>query len=226
MAEHKARGRGKPDHARQGEEPHVVRRLKHLLKRAFRALGVEVSRYRDIRGERRVGYMSKKGISLVLDVGAHTGEYARALRRSGYGGRIVSFEPLEAPFRELREQCARDPRWECRQLAIGERAARVEINVAGNVVSSSLLPMLPRHSDAAPESMYVARETADMTTLDSLFDELIGPDDRVAIKLDVQGYEDSVLEGAHRTLSCTHVLEAEISLVPLYEGQPPMCEII
>ena len=204
----------------------VVRRLKHLVKRAFRALGVEVSRYRDVGGERRVGYMRTTGISLVLDVGAHTGQYARKLRRSGYGGRIVSFEPLEAPFRELREQCARDPRWECRQLAIGERAATVEINVSGNEVSSSLLPMLPRHSEARPVSRYVSREMADMTTLDLLFDELIGLDDRVALKLDVQGYEDRVLEGAQRTLSCTHVLEAELSLVPLYEEQAPVCEIV
>jgi FkbM family methyltransferase len=200
--------------------------MTHLLRKALRGLGLDVTRHQDYPAEQRVRFMRATAVSLVLDVGAHTGEYATALRRAGYGGRIVSFEPLEGPFRELRQRCAQDPRWDCRRLALGERDGTVKIQVSGNVVSSSLLPMLPRHSDAAPDSRYVGDETVSMTTLDSLFDELIGARDRVALKLDVQGYEAQVLTGAPRTLSRTQIVEAELSLVPLYEGQATMCDIV
>jgi hypothetical protein len=86
--------------------------------------------------------------------------------------------------------------------------------------------MLPRHAKAAPGSEYVGREVARMTTLDSLSDELIRSDDRVAVKLDVQGYEAEVIKGADRTLTRTKLVEAELSLVPLYEGQSTICEIV
>ena len=34
------------------------------------------------------------GINCIFDVGAHYGEYALRMRKAGYTGRIVSFEPI------------------------------------------------------------------------------------------------------------------------------------
>jgi hypothetical protein len=62
--------------------------------------------------------------------------------------------------------------------------------------------------------------------LDSLKSRLLRPGDVVWLKLDVQGYEMQVLAGAERTLRETRLIEMELSLVPLYEGQALICESI
>ena len=38
-------------------------------------------------------------VDCVFDVGAHVGEYSTSLRRAGYSGDIVSFEPVSGSFR-------------------------------------------------------------------------------------------------------------------------------
>jgi hypothetical protein len=52
------------------------------------------------------------------------------------------------------------------------------------------------------------------------------PNDRLWIKLDVQGYEHTVLDGAMQAIAQTRVVESELSLVPLYEGQHLYRDII
>jgi hypothetical protein len=54
----------------------------------------------------------------------------------------------------------------------------------------------------------------------------VKPDDRLWIKLDVQGYEQTVLDGAMQAIARTRVVESELSLIPLYEGQHLYREII
>jgi FkbM family methyltransferase len=156
------------------------------------------------------------GVSTVLDVGANEGQYAQALRASGYGGRIVSFEPLRDAFERLRSAAAHDLRWDTRNVAVGDRAARLSMNISANSYSSSLLPITRRCVDAAPDAAYVGSEEIEVVTLDS---QNLPTDDPILLKADVQGYEPQVLRGASRLLSHVALLELELSLVPLYAGQ-------
>jgi FkbM family methyltransferase len=158
--------------------------------------------------------------AVVLDVGANTGHFASTLRASGYGGRIVSFEPLPAPFAELARRSARDPAWECRRLALGDVDGSIDINVAANLCSSSALAMTELHLSGAPESRYIARERVPIARLDTVADELLPPGATAYLKLDIQGFELHALRGAERTLLHVEAIECELSLAPLYDGQP------
>ena len=121
----------------------------------------------------------------------------------------------------------RDRKWAIApRVALGERNADVEIHVAGNSVSSSLLQMLPLHAAGAPTSVYVCSEKTPMVTLDSLIGKVIPPDRRIFCKLDVQGYEAKVLAGAASLLKNTIGLQMEISLAPLYQGQSTFGELL
>lgn len=210
----------------------VPRRFVDLARRPLRRLGIDVKRYQPHRWEpsryelRRSRLMAEHDISVVLDVGACDGDYAFDLRRCGYVGTIVSFEPLAPPYEELRHRAESDGAWLTRKLALGAADGELEVNVAGNYASSSVLPMAPRHLEAAPQSAYSGRERVKVATLDQLAPEFVRPDDAVLLKLDVQGYEKQVLEGARQMLGQVRLIESELSLCTLYVGQPLLPEMI
>ena len=136
--------------------------IRHTVRRLFWNVGLDITPFSAAShpvARKRLLLDSHK-ISLVLDVGANTGQFARRLRSDlGYRNRIVSFEPLSAAFRELERSAHGDPRWEVFRLALGDTEEDREINIANNSCSSSLLAMLPSHLKSAPEARYVGKET-------------------------------------------------------------------
>jgi FkbM family methyltransferase len=175
---------------------------------------------------RRIQIVRDSGTSVVLDVGANRGQFAKALRAEGYSGRIVSFEPLSTAFSTLTEAARGDPLWECRRLALSDEDGEIELHVSGNSVSSSLLAMEPRHVAAAPESSYVASERVTRARLDTVAGEVLQATDRAYLKLDVQGSEATALAGASVTLAGVVAIETELSLVPLYRDQLLLREML
>lgn len=170
--------------------------------------------------ERRARLLAAERIDLVLDVGANVGQFAMRLRNAGYRGRIISFEPYAAAYRQLERSASRDPQWNACRLALSDSEGEAELNVAANSFSSSLLSMTARHLESAPDSAYVDSERVRTARLDSLWDGLVAGS-RAWIKLDVQGYEMQVLRGAGERIREARVVETELSLAPLYEGAAP-----
>ena len=61
---------------------------------------------------------------------AHAAATATLLREAGYGGEIVSFEPVAASFAALERRAADDPRWRAHRLALGREPGTAQLNVA------------------------------------------------------------------------------------------------
>jgi FkbM family methyltransferase len=204
--------------------------LKSFVQSGLRALGLELQRFhpRSSQDAHLRACLSEHRVNLVLDVGANIGQYAKRLRgRTGYRGRIVSFEPMLAAHSALCEAARRDPLWEvAARAAIGAEQGTVTLNVAHNLLSSSLLPMLASHVNAAPESSYSGTESVPLMPLDVLARQYLREDSTVFLKIDTQGYENQVLEGARATLRRAVGVQLELSLVPLYADQQLMPEMI
>ena len=115
---------------------------------------------------------------MMLQPTLGTKQYTAEVRRGGFEGRIVSFEPPAAPFA------------------------------------------------ADPNSAYVATKSVPMHRLDGLAPRWLTDDRAVWLKADVQGYEWPVLEGSAAVLGRSAAVEIELSLVPLYRGQPLLGESV
>lgn len=201
--------------------------MRRIIRRLLNRTGVDVVRHQPVPHhlQRRAHLLRRFAPTVVLDVGANTGIYGREIRSIGYGGRIVSWEPLSRAYAALAAQAARDGAWEAVNAALSAAPGEAEINVSANSWSSSLQPMLDAHLGAAPDSRYVARETVRMTTLDAEFGRVVRADDRVWLKIDTQGHERDVLAGAAASLPRVETIEVEMSPVGLYEGEALFTEM-
>lgn len=200
----------------------VHRSVVSAAKASARQLGIAIKRYRNELDDENVlrQLLQEVTIDLVVDVGANIGQFANLLRRCGYQGMIVSFEPLLNAHRNLVDASRCDPLWKvAERVALGAASGLTEINVAGNSASSSLLPMLESHVDAAPHSDYVGTEAIAIERLDAVLPKMLIEARHGLLKIDTQGYEDRVLEGATGVIGGFAAVQVEISLKPLYAGQ-------
>jgi len=167
---------------------------------------------------RRIKLLKNNNISIVLDVGANIGQYGSELRSIGYKGKIISFEPTKEAYEKLSKVAKKDSNWEVHNISLGEFDGWTEINISKNSVSSSILNNLPQLTESAPNAVFINKEKIQVKKLDSIFDSLDIKSQNIYFKIDTQGYENMVLEGAKCSLSFITAIQIEMSLVPTYEG--------
>lgn len=197
----------------------MVRLLRRLVKRPLNLLGLDLVRYNPRYSLGEYAYVASLGIRTVIDVGAHTGEFARMIKRILPEAAIYSFEPLKREFESLRQQMQNGAAFMAFNCAVGDRNETVEIHRSSYAQSSSLLPMAQLHKDAFPVSAGHTVEMVEVKRLDDVLRDFeLKPE--ILIKIDVQGYEDKVIAGAPETLDKAKAIIVEVSFRELYEGQP------
>lgn len=207
----------------------IVMLLQLFVKHFSMLLGVDVRAYKPARSEaaRLAKLLAGHNIDLVFDIGANQGQYVRHLRSIGYHGRIVCFEPLSDAFTVLSNYAKKDRKITIApRMALGEYVGSATINVAANSESSSLLMVSDAHLKAEPLVKSIGTETVPLNRLDEVALDYVADADSVFLKIDVQGYELSVLRGAAGILPKIRGIQLELSLEPLYEGEPLYREMI
>ncbi|WP_405865796.1 MULTISPECIES: FkbM family methyltransferase [unclassified Streptomyces] len=165
------------------------------------------------------------GVNCVFDVGANAGQYAKRLRRFGYTGRIVSFEPTADAFERLCKAAADDPEWQVHHLGLGREDTVSSIHTGWNTMNSLLPPSdygrgrYQRFTKTRTEEIRIRR-------LDGVMEEALdGIDEpRPFLKMDTQGYDLEVFAGAGERIGDFVGLQSEVAVLRLYEGSPKMSE--
>ncbi|KQN93050.1 hypothetical protein ASE95_10735 [Sphingomonas sp. Leaf231] len=186
--------------------------LSALANKIMNRFGVEA-----VRAATFGNFLRTRDIDLVVDVGANLGQFAEGVRERGFTGRLHSFEPVGKVFKALEQRAASDPKWTVTRAALGAAPGAVEINLYDNHTLNSLHALDDVTARRlAVDPTVLGTETVPMTTLDAA---LAGdPARSILLKIDTQGHERAVLEGAGETLARTSALLLELPVVALYEG--------
>ena len=200
-------------------------KLLQIVNIALQKAGFELLKYPHGFLKRRIELIKKFGVGTILDVGANAGQYAKLMRKIGYSGEIISFEPLSKAYSELQNEIGNDKHWVAKNLGLGDFDGEADINISQNSVSSSLLSIKAEHLTVAPQSKYIARETVQIKKLDSVFSGLHINNKPVFLKIDAQGFESRILRGASESLAKITGIQVEMSLAQLYEGEMTFEEI-
>lgn len=169
--------------------------------------------------------LGQLGTTLVLDVGAHHGNYAWLLRNwARYRGRIASFEPVPASFAILEERFAKDPSWRGFQVGVGDRDEARTMTLYQQALWNSFHELTPFANDTYT---LPPQEKIDVQVrrLDAILPELVGDGpERIFLKTDTQGHDFAVLEGLGEWVERVEGLQIELAVQQVYEGVPPFHE--
>lgn len=160
----------------------------------------------------------------VIDVGANKGQFSLAVRRMLPSAQIIAFEVLPDALATYRKNFAHDAAVRVEPVALSDRSGSTEFFVADRRDSSSLLNVGQAQTDIFGVSG-TGRITVDTVRLDEQEDlaSLSGP---ILLKIDVQGAELMVLEGATQSLKLVDHVYVECSYIELYEGQALLTDVV
>ena len=155
---------------------------------------------------------------IIIDVGANKGQFGIAAAVIFPNSTVSSFEPDPETYSELIKNTTTYKNIKCFQTALGAEDGEIEFNRNSYSLSSSILPITEKHLSAFPEATEKEVIKIPLTTLDIISTQFDFTK-TVLLKLDVQGYEKIVLEGARDTLKNINFVALEASFKPLYEGE-------
>ena len=187
--------------------------MKKFIKEIVNWLGYEVKR-------KRQNFFSKNKIDLIIDVGAHKGEFSKSILSDNYNTKIISFEPQLKIYGILLKNSKKYKNWIIHErCGIGRRKENLFINVMSETTCSSYLEPNKKLLSIDPSSKVIKKENTKIITLNYLFSNKYKLKKNTFLKIDTQGYDKFVLEGASSILKKILFVQLEVSIDPLYVNE-------
>ncbi len=162
--------------------------------------------------------LQKLSVDGIIDVGANRGQFSLACRMALPRIPIVAFEPIPSEAATFLKVHRKFSNVTLIEAALGPKTGSSILHLSKSADSSSLLPIGRRQTE-------LHQNTDEVGTIEVLVHRLDEfhlhwfQSKRLLLKLDVQGYELCVLQGAQEALKHCAYVYAECSEVPLYDGQ-------
>ena len=166
---------------------------------------------------------------VIFDIGAHVGGIAKIYRQRFPLASIYCFEPFPKSFQLLSKTVENDPRTSCYQTAVSEKKGTATLNANLSSATNSLLATDGRGASFWGEGLLdtTSQLKVSTTTVD-VFCLEAGISHIDILKMDVQGAEFSVLEGAKDMLKSQRIsiIYTELIMCPTYKGQHKLHEYL
>jgi FkbM family methyltransferase len=152
--------------------------------------------------------LARRGIDLrtILDVGANVGQSALTMLETFPKAEIHCFEPVSSTFATMQRNLS-GTRCRCIHSAVGNEVGEARISVGGTSLTNSLVNS--RDGDTF--------ETVRVTTVDAYTEERSLPTVDL-LKIDAEGYDLHVLEGASRSFAGGRVKFVAVEAGFCFEG--------
>lgn len=170
-------------------------------------------------------FIDSRRAGVILDIGAHVGGESVEMRAAFPHAVIYAFEPSSDAYSQLCERAKSVPGLRPVRAAMSDVPGEAEMLIARNRELNSLL----RVSDEGRRQWGAAGETVDrervrVDTVDA-WAQREGVSRIDAMKIDVQGAELRVLQGAEHALSGVTCVYAETHVAELYEGCSTLSDV-
>ena len=209
--------------------------IKKIVKESLRWAGYEIRKLTNVHkfGDDLIADIRKitgsQEMATIFDVGANRGQTALYFSDHFRATTIHSFEPFSEFFEALRNNTKNRSNIVPHQFAFGSENTTAPLFLNRDSATNSLLqnsPHLAEFADNAQAVQPVGQEHVTVRRIDDFCDEN-HIDTIDLLKMDCQGYESKVLDGAGRFLSAHYIrlIYAEVSFVPLYQEQTEFIHI-
>jgi FkbM family methyltransferase len=193
---------GFDNYARHYCHPEYVNKHRFLLRTSLRGLGILNYKTPEDSGE--IGFVSAflrdldNEDSLVVDVGANSGEFASLVLRSTRKIKVISYEPNPSSCKACRSNLAAyGDRWSIIEKAIGNECTQT---VMWDYSSDSGSPHASLYKEVI-ENVHHSEATSIHITQTTIDNELGQSNLRIALlKYDIEGHELKALEGSSEVI--------------------------
>jgi len=165
----------------------------------------------------------------IIDAGANVGQFALLATKRFPMADIHCFEPVPDVCEILKNCAKKYPNIHVYNCAVGDISGKIQFYRNDYTPASSVMAIQGDQKDHNRMKCGADRTKTievDMYKIDDLAPTFaVNIEKPVLLKLDVQGYEKKVLQGAVKTLECIDYIVLEASFVKLYENQPLFDEL-
>lgn len=205
--------------------------MQDFIHKLLQLIGYDLYRYPD-GCERLIPHLKRLltayRINGVIDVGANVGQFALNMRSLAPDIEIHSFEPNPYVYNTLAANAARDKRWVTHACALGQSHGKIVLNITASSDFSSCRVANEFGARQFNDSLSVTEAIeVEMRTLDEVLDGISAEiKNSLLVKLDTQGFDMQVLQGATKGLKNAKIIVTEASLQPIYEGAALLPEVL